>query len=179
MAILGARMLEPQKKGVETADTASIHRKGEESMLASVAQIVSMGIQRPLTWVTVWAGAGEEAEFDFNHDFYPAPMSSTMLSAIMTAWQSGMPGFSDQEVFAKLQKGEMISQGTTLEEEQARISNRQIELAGQQGAFGAFPEEGAAPSASNVTINMPKGNGTRTVTGPGGQKYTIVEGGEA
>lgn len=143
MAILGARMLEPQKKGVETADTASIHRKGEESMLASVAQVVSMGIERALIWVTMWAEAGEEAAFDFNHDFYPAPMSSNMLSTIMYAWQAGMPGFSDQEVFAKLQKGEMISEGTTLEEEQARISNRQIELAGQQAAFSA-PQEDAA-----------------------------------
>jgi hypothetical protein len=31
MAILGARMLEQQKKGVETAESMSIHRKGEES----------------------------------------------------------------------------------------------------------------------------------------------------
>lgn len=147
MAILGARMLEPQKKGVETADTASIHRKGEESMLASVAQVVSMGIERALTWLTMWAGAGDAAEFDFNHDFYPAPMSSTMLSTIMYAWQAGMPGFSDQEVFAKLQKGEMISEGTTLEEEQARIANRQIELGMQQQAFSAGQDTGAGGAA--------------------------------
>lgn len=179
MAVLGARMLEPQKKAVEAADTASIHRKGEESLLATVALTVGKGIEQALQWMTAWAGANSEVvEFEFNRDFYPVPMSSTMLATIMSAWQSGMPGFSDQEVFAKLQKGDMISGDTTLEEEQARIADRQIELAGQAAAFNAPPADTSAASSSPqpIIIQMPKGNGKRTVTGPTGQKYTIEEG---
>jgi hypothetical protein len=129
MAILGARMLEPQRKSVEAADTASIHRKGEESLLATIAQTVGRGVERALGWMIEWAGgAHAEVAVELNRDFYPVPMTGQTLTAIMGAWQAGMPGFSDQEVFAKLQRGGMISGGTTLEEEQARILNRQIEL---------------------------------------------------
>lgn len=135
MAILGARMLEPQLKGGEAADSGSIRRKGEESMLAATAKNVSRGLTICLRWLTEWAGADpEQVEFEFNHDFYPVPMTTAMISTIMSGWQSGLPGFSDQGVFGMLQKGEVIPKGVTLEEEQARISDRQIEI-GQQSAF--------------------------------------------
>lgn len=179
MAVLGARMLEPQVRGVQAPEAMSIHRKGEESMLAATAQTVSMGIEIALNWLSAWAGSpDEQSEFDFNRDFYPAAMSAQELTALLSAWQMGAPGFSDQELFAKLKRGDMIVTDTTVEEELARIANRQIELANQQAAFNAPPADAApptAPPAQNITINLPKGSGTRTVTGPEGKTYTIKE----
>jgi hypothetical protein len=134
MAVLGARMLEPQKRGVEAADTVSIHRKGEESMLSMAAQSISLGMTRALRWFAGWAGAdAAKAKFELNRDFYPAPMTDKMLTALVSAWQQG--AFSDQVLFENLQAGEVIAQDDTLEIEQARIGS-------------AGPRLAAAPTAN-------------------------------
>jgi len=136
MAVLGARMLEPQKMAVETAETTSIHRKGEESLLSSIAQTISLGVTQVLKIFTEWAGESPEAvKFELNRDFYPAPMDPAMLSGLMAAWQSG--AISDQTLFDKLQAGEIISADTTLEDEQARTAARRRELAAQEAGGGA------------------------------------------
>lgn len=136
MAILGARMLEPQAAGGEAADSASIRRKGEESMLGATAKNVSRGMTIVLRWLTEWAGADPgQVEFELNHDFYPVPMTPQMITTIMSGWQMGAPGFSDQGVFAMLQKGEMIPKGETLEAEMARTENKRIESGQHAAAF--------------------------------------------
>jgi hypothetical protein len=131
MAILGARMLEPQKKGVETAESMSIHRKGEESMLAAAAQAISLGVLRALKWFVEWAGddAGS-VNFELNKDFYPRPMTPEMLSALVTSWQAG--AFSDQTLFENLQTGDVISADVTLEQEQG--AHRRIRAEGSSVA---------------------------------------------
>ena len=130
MAILGARMLEPQRRAVESADAASIHRKGEESTLSAIAQTISIGITRALTWFSEWAGAGDKVEFDLNRDFYPAPMDAGALTALVSAWQSG--AISRQVLFDNLQKGEVIDIHTTIEDEEARIGDAAPALPTQQ-----------------------------------------------
>lgn len=144
MAVLGARMLEPQKAGVEATDTVAMHRKGEESLLSSMAQAVSLGCTKALRWFCDWAQApSDKASVELNRDFYPAGMTSQMLTALISAWQQGAPGFSDQGLFEALKRGEMIPQDTDLEEEQARIKARQQELMASMPDPGTAPDEGA------------------------------------
>lgn len=119
MAVLGARMLEPRMKGVEAADTAAIHRKGEESMLGAAAHAISLGITNALKWYVAWAGADDaDAECQLNDDFYPVAMTPLMLQALVASWQSG--AITDQELFDNLQAGQIISEETSLEEHQAQ-----------------------------------------------------------
>jgi hypothetical protein len=136
MAILGARMLEPQKRAVEAADTESMHRKGEESTLAAAAQTISLGLTRALEWFTMWAGAGEEASVELNRDFFPVPMTPAELSALVSAWQQG--AISDQTLFETLQQGEIISKDKTLEDEQAQIEACQQKLAQRTAEINAI-----------------------------------------
>ena len=42
MAILGARIISQERNGVETAETAKIHRAGENSVLADIANSLSL-----------------------------------------------------------------------------------------------------------------------------------------
>jgi hypothetical protein len=119
MAILGARMLEPQRGAVESAEGQSIHRKGEESILATVSQTISIGMTQVMTWFADWAGATGEIKIELNKDFYPAGMNPQMLTALLAGWQQG--AYSDQTLFENLQQAEIINAETTLEEEQARI----------------------------------------------------------
>lgn len=195
MAVLGARMLEPQKKGVETAEAEGQHRKGEESMLASVAQAISLGMTQVLKWFAEWAGEDpSKVKAELNRDFYPVKMTPQMLSALISGWQQGVPGLSDQGLFAKLKAGEIVAEDVSLEDEQARLEARSAELAAQAeklgvgvgGAPGAGPppKEELPPGMSKgkggeekgaIHIHIPKGSGKRTVTGPKGQKYVIEE----
>jgi hypothetical protein len=143
MAVLGARMLEPQRRGVEAPETAAIHRKGEESMLASVAQAISLGVLQALKWFADWAKVDSSSiKYELNRDFYPAPMNPQMLSALVASWQSG--AISDQTLFQNLQQAEIIDKDTTLEDEQARIADQQQRFA---AAAAAFPMAGGGSSA--------------------------------
>lgn len=132
MAILGARMLEQQKKAAETAESQSIFRKGEESALAATSQVVSLGLTRVLEWFSAWAGAAGECKAELNRDFFPQPMTAPMLTALVSAWQMG--AMSDQTLFENLQRGEVVRQGKTLEEEQKEIQESAPKLAPQPGA---------------------------------------------
>jgi hypothetical protein len=139
MAVLGARMLEPRIRGVESAEAVSIHRKGEESMLSSVSQCISLAITISLRWFIDWTGGDSgDAKVELNRDFYPAPMTFQMLTALIGGWQSG--AFSDQVLFDNLQAGEIISAEVTLEEEQARKNTAAPKLApGAPGSGSAVP----------------------------------------
>lgn len=123
MAILGARMLEEQKRAAETAETTSQHRKGEESLLAGMAQTLSDGVRQALEWFVAWAGKAGDVTFEISRDFMPARMTPQELTAMLSAWQAGMPGYSSQAVYEKLQARDEASQEVTYEEEQARIGN--------------------------------------------------------
>lgn len=146
MAILGARMLEPQQRAKEAADSQSIKRKGEESMLASVAQAISLGLTQALKWFTEFAGHdSSNVKFVLNRDFYPAPMTPAELSGLVMAWQQG--AISEQTLFAKLQQGEIIDRDTTFEEEQARILAKQQQMLQQQiDAQSAAIDAGVQPN---------------------------------
>lgn len=125
MAVLGARMLEAQKRAAEAADTVAQHRKGEESLLAAMGQTVSLGMTRALGWFMTWAGRDAGAvRYELSSEFGPVGLSAQELTAMCGAWQAGMPGYSDQNVFAQLQERGMIDAETTFEEEQSRVADR-------------------------------------------------------
>lgn len=119
MAVLGARMLEAQPSGVESADTAAIHRGGEQSMLSSVAQAVSIGVQKSLEVFAKFAGSAEEVKFSLNRDFFPIPMDALTLTAIIAGWQN--QAYSYETMFEQLRKGEIVATDGDAADEQASI----------------------------------------------------------
>jgi hypothetical protein len=124
MATLGARMLAPEKRQVETAETANIHRMGENSVLSSMAQAVSMGLTRALEWSAEWVGVSpENVSVDLNRDFLPQTMDSRQIEALLKTWQAG--GMSKQSLFDNLQRGEVIDSERTFEDEEADIQDEQ------------------------------------------------------
>lgn len=139
MAVLGARMLEPQQKQVEANDTVNTRRKGEESMLASVAISISVGMTRALKWFVEWAdGDPTNVLVKLNHNFYTSMLTPQMLTGLISAWQQGAPGFSDQSFFDQIQAADMVDEELTLEDEQTRIADRQAEMLAQQQSL--FPD---------------------------------------
>ncbi len=124
MAVLGARILAQEKKMVESAETASIHRAGESSILASIANSISEMLTKLLVITRDWAGikGSGEVKIELNTDFVPTQMTAQELTAIVQAWQSG--GISSAELYWNLQKGEIVSSKKTFEEHQGELENQ-------------------------------------------------------
>lgn len=120
MAVLGARMLEDQKKGVETVEVAGMHRSGEQATLSSQGDTLDAGITTALAWFDKWAGGPGDVSFKTTRDFLPVGASAQDILAWVAAWQSG--ALSPQELFDKLQKGGVIREDKTLEEHEAEIT---------------------------------------------------------
>lgn len=121
MAILGARMLEVQVRGVESANTAAIHRGGEQSMLSSVAQAISIGFTKALKMYTRFAGLDDnDVDFQLNRDFFPVPMDALTITAIIAGWQNS--AYSYDTMFGKLQQGEIIPLENKVTEELQAIA---------------------------------------------------------
>lgn len=122
MAILGARMLEAQKRAAEAAETAGIHRSGENSLLASMAKSISLGMTAALQTFSNWAGGSEVVTYELNRDFFPMPLDAQAMAALVSAWQQG--GISKETLFENLKQGQVIGDTVDFETEEVRIQNQ-------------------------------------------------------
>lgn len=116
MAAIGARMLAPEKTGVESAEAMTIKHSGEESVLAGIANMISQQISAMLTFMAEWAGNAQTVTLELNTDFVPVSMTPQKLTALTQALQSG--SISNETYFYNLKQGEIIQQDRTFEEEQ-------------------------------------------------------------
>lgn len=126
MAILGARLLSSEKRAVETAQTAQIHRAGESSILSAISNTISLGLSEAMQIFSEWAGVDQEASIELNDEFMPPEVTPQELAGWLAAWQSGAPGFSDQGFFDLLKQRELVASDVDLEEEQERIASKPI-----------------------------------------------------
>lgn len=129
MAALGARMLAPEKAGVEAAATLAMRHNGEQSALAGVAGLVSDGVARALRLVAAWMGvAGTElCTYTLNQDYLPAGLSAQEITALVASWQQG--AISHQTLFSALKKGAIVAADATFEDEAALIADEGPTLA--------------------------------------------------
>lgn len=119
MAALGASMLTPQRKAVESAQTHEMRSGQETSMLADIANTVSRALTIALEWLRDWSGASGDVRVQLNTDYVVSAMTAQDLTALVAAWQSG--AISRATFFWNLQQGEMVPDGKTVEEETAEI----------------------------------------------------------
>lgn len=158
MAVLGARMLAPEKKQAETSTTAAIHRTGENSVLSGIGISVSLALKKVLNIFAEWAGAitagsNTAIEFEINRDFMPVSIDAPTLVAIVKAWQSGAISF--ETMFDLLQRGDMIESEKTSDDEQKEIDAAPAPQPAPAVAPGSDPNAPPAgpvqkPSAAKV-----------------------------
>ena len=125
MAMVGSRLLTEDTKGVEAAETAAIHRAGENSVLGSIAAATSKVLTRAYALMIDWAGGNpDDVTIQLNMDFLPWSMDAQMVTALVAAQQTGL--FSKQTLFQKFQEGEVIPQGIDYETDQERIEEEMM-----------------------------------------------------
>lgn len=130
MAALGARMLAPEKSGVEAADTLSNRHAGEHSVLAGYANLVSEALTRALKLCAQWMGIDPTpVRYALNTDYMPAGMSAQQLTALVAAWQSG--AISWPTLFDNLKRGELIAADVDADKEQSRLDTAAPVLPGR------------------------------------------------
>lgn len=120
MAILGARMLAPEKKAADTATTTAIQRTGENSALARLAGTMSLCLTQALQMFVLWAAQDpSKVSYEINKDFVSLSMDTNMITAIVTAWLGEAISF--ETMFDALQRGDVQNIETTVAIERARI----------------------------------------------------------
>lgn len=118
MAALGAKMLSDTVVA-ETATGATLRSGGEFSVLAKIAGDLSKVLSQACSFMYAWAGL-PSVLIQLNTDFIPARMTPQELQALLMSWQSG--AISYPTLFRNMQQGEIMAASSTVEEEQALIS---------------------------------------------------------
>lgn len=116
MAMLGARMLSPDKKGVEAAETAQIHRQGEVSVVVAACNRVSAGITEILRFMAEWDDQKitiTDVLYKISTAFFEQVMNGSEALEIIRIWQTGAIAYSD--VLAKFKSGKMVASDRTPE----------------------------------------------------------------
>ena len=124
MSVIGARLLVAEKKATETAQAARIYKAGETSILAAIANTISIGLTKALNTFCEWAGQPGKWSVKLNDEFMPPEVTYQELQAWLHAWQSGAPGFSDEGFFSLIKQRELVASDVMLEDEQARIESK-------------------------------------------------------
>lgn len=140
MAVLGARLLEDQKSGVEAAETVTLRHRGENSMLASISDTVGRGLSQSLTWMGRWMGVDKPVPVDLNKDFFGQPMGEQGMVQLVAAWQSG--GIGLEALYHNLREGERIPADWTFEDYQKDINDNGPTILGGEDDFEDPDPEG-------------------------------------
>lgn len=149
MAVIGARILEPQRQGVESAETAQLRQSGESSALSNVVINVSEAMRKILEMLDKWQGGkGDGVKCDLNNDFIEITMNPQLLSVLKDTAMSEL--ISWDTFYYNLSLGELTVPGRTPEEELAKIRT--------QGPIGTAGSASAANQALANQNNPPISN---------------------
>jgi hypothetical protein len=129
MAILGARIISAEKKGVESAEAARIHRAGENAVLATFANNISRVLTQVIRLLGEWQGiaGAEDTTYSLNTDYDVSILNPQLLSALISARKNG--DLPLEVIFSALQAGEIMPDSmdfaefeSAIEEEEAKRS---------------------------------------------------------
>ena len=145
MAVLGARMLESQPRGVEAADTVRLRQAGEAATIQGIINAIEAGLEDLLGWMVWWGGGGpDDVTLEINRDVINSVLQPDELAALTAALQSG--GISYDTYYYNLERGDMTRPDIDAEEEREGISN---DAGGALTGTGATtPEDDAAIAAA-------------------------------
>jgi hypothetical protein len=141
MAVIGARLLEEQRPGVEAAETVRLRSSGDSATLADIAGNIGEGATQVLKYIGFWLGIPEkECNVGINKDFVNMSIGPQEITAYLQAVQAGQ--MSSETFIWNLMQGEALSPGRTIEDEREAIAEDKLvaqrnnkNLAGIAGEF--------------------------------------------
>lgn len=131
MAVMGARMIEPEKKEAEAFSTVKLRADAEQATLVNVAEAASATLSLCMQWAAWWDGTAatpaDEAEKNYivlPTDFVAARMDSATFTSLVAAFQIG--GISWPTFFYNLQQGEIYPDNWTKEDEESAMEQAPV-----------------------------------------------------
>ena len=122
MAVLGARMLESQPRGIEAADTVRLRQAGEAATIQGVINATEFALERLMGWLVYWGGGdADDAIVELNRDVIDTTASPQELTAWTQALQSG--AISYDTYYYLLQRADITRPHIDAEEEKEGINN--------------------------------------------------------
>jgi hypothetical protein len=116
LSVIASRMLQNDPKGVESAETAEIHRSAEQGTLSSMAMSLSEAYEVILMIIADWLGIqNADITVMFNTDYSIKNIDPQLFANLSNARQAGL--ISHYIYFHNLLKGEMVPDDWTIEEE--------------------------------------------------------------
>ncbi|AXH68443.1 portal protein [Vibrio phage R01] len=122
MAVLGARMLQNDKKANESKDTVRLRQTGENSIVTNVARQCSTALTYLIReFIAPWTlvSSTEKVGFVLTTDFLTIEISTDMLNSMAALVATDK--MSMETFFYNLQRGGIYEAGTTIEKELERI----------------------------------------------------------
>lgn len=145
MAILGARLLEENKKEAETAEVLQIRQSGEGSVLHNAAAAVGHSMTKVIKWIYWWHSTepfpesikDTDCSLNMNTDFIGYKLPADKLLALVRAWQGR--AISHHTLLHNFMQGEVLPPGLDIAEE--------LELIEAEPPPMPFPAEPGAKDA--------------------------------
>jgi hypothetical protein len=124
---LGAQILTDQKRSAESGEALKMRLGNQASTLKQVAMTSAAGLEKALKNLAVWMNVDPESvSVEPNLDFYDHTLNAQEIGAIVKGWQDG--AYSWQTSFERLQKGGVIPEERTADEEQELIAEDQANM---------------------------------------------------
>lgn len=121
MAVLGARLLEEQKAGVEAAEAIKLRSSGDSATLTTIVAAVEEGIDKALQFIGRWMGIQEKISVKMNRSFVSQRLTPQDITALLQAVQAGR--ISMDTFLYNLQAGEILPPDRSIEEERDLIES--------------------------------------------------------
>ena len=139
MAVLGARMLEGEKRAVESGNALATRYRGEHNVLANVSKVCTDAFGILFTWLMQWRGVSAEIEYQLNTDFINDKLNAQDIKALMETWQAG--AISWDTLFFNFKRGEIYPEDVDMDMEQGSLEKEENFDVGSFGADDMDEEE--------------------------------------
>ncbi len=129
MIAVGAKLFEPLRQGVETAEAIRLRQTNESSVISSIAENVSRAYQLALNYCAMWVGEEdvEQMTFSLNSDFFAKRLEPAELKELTASWHNG--AITQRDLFNNLVVGEIISSDKDFEQHQEELLDQKPLLA--------------------------------------------------
>lgn len=134
MGILGAKLLQGPRVGVEAAETARINQSGESATLKTISSASGQGLVNVLKLMAMWKGAKPDGiTVGMNMEFVSERLSAQDIAALVQARQAGE--ISRDTFLYNLAMGQILPKDRKIEDEKDLIE-QEAPTPGRGGGLG-------------------------------------------
>ena len=130
------KSIAPDKKTSETAESAYVHRSGENARLATFARNVSEQLSQLVEWYAEWSNYKGHVEIHLNYDYETMALDPNIINSIANI--SGQGKFPLYCVFYILKQQELIDPDMNFDDFIFLIDQENIEGNSAQEIYEAF-----------------------------------------